>query len=188
MRKCNLALGLKLEQVLDVNSVEIQKDGCIILEESDNDSRMTVELVNLPLPVTAVSLHGFSHAYALKNGPWKLKCDYLLTFTIDGTEHVVFIELKKSMNKYEKAKEQLRWSLPFLEYLRSICRIAYPLDVDLPRVKMRHFNIVERLSPSLDKQPVRVGPNRILKSERHENITVMTLIGTTIPFSTILRA
>ena len=183
-----MALSCRLGKVLRHTALEPQENGSIVLEEVDKNSRMKVELVNLSVSVTVIRLREFSHYSALKEGPWKKQCDYLLVFALDGIEYIVFVELKKSMNHYDKAKEQLRWSLPFLEYLRSVCNVAYGIEVAGPSVQMSHLNIVEKYSPRLDKQSVKVGPNRVLKCEQHENITVKTLIGPTVSLATLSRA
>ncbi len=182
-----MALDRKLAKLLNQSALEPQEGGRIILEETDPNSKMKVALENLPVPILAVRVEKLSHL-ALKEGPWNQKCDYLLFFASNDTDHVIFVELEKTLGNKRKSKEQLRRSLPFLEYLRSVCDVEHGLETPQSRVSIGYFLIGEKLSPRLDKHSVRVGPDWILKPEEHKAIIVNTVIGRRVSFVTLARA
>ena len=182
-----MALDRKLAKLLNQSALEPQEGGRIILEETDPNSKMKVALENLPVPILAVRVEKLSHL-ALKEGPWNQKCDYLLFFASNDTDHVIFVELEKTLGNKRKSKEQLRRSLPFLEYLRSVCDVEHGLETPQSRVSIGYFLIGEKLSPRLDKHSVRVGPDWILKPEEHKAIIVNTVIGRRVSFVKLARA
>ena len=139
------------------------------------------------IPVAAIRLSKSSHLPVLKDGAWKRVCDYLLVYAFDGIEYAVFVELKKTISDDNRPKEQLRRSLPFLEYLRSVCDIEFGNETAHSNVRIRFFRIGEKLSPRFDKQFVKVGPDRILKREEYESITINTLIGPRVSLATLSR-
>ena len=58
------------------------------------------------------------------DGRRKRQCDYLLVVEHDNHSFVIFIELKRSLYlHWARGKEQVCRSLPFFEYLRSLCEI-----------------------------------------------------------------
>ena len=82
----------------------------------ERSARMRVEIVGLPWPRAVVRIERTGHLPGLRNGPWKRICDYLLIFEIGNDVHAVFVELKKTSTNEQRPKEQLRRSLPILEY------------------------------------------------------------------------
>ena len=149
---------------------------------------MQVSVVTSSIPVTAIRLSKSSHLSVLIDGPCKRICDYLLIFALDGKDYAILIELKKTLTDKQKPKEQLRRSLPFLAYLRSVCDVEYGNDTDNSNMCIRYFRIGEKLSERFDKQFVRVVPNRIMRREEYKDIVVNTLIGPTISLTTLSRA
>ena len=82
--------------------------------------------------------------------------------------------------------EQLRRSLPLLEYLRSVCQVHNHMKADKPGMDARYFLIGEKSGEKLDKQPLR--SNRPLPTEKHENITVNTFVGPRVRFDLLRSA
>ncbi len=58
-----------------------------------------------------------NHLSALKS-PCNQICDYLLIFELEGKDHAIFIELKKTLRGDNRPKDQLLRSLPLLKYLQ----------------------------------------------------------------------
>ena len=183
-----MTLGRRLKEVLAQSVLEPEKGDSIILRERRRDSRMRITVSIASIPVTAIRLSKSSHLSILKDGPWKRVCDYLLLYVGDGIEYAVFVELKKTLSNDNRPKEQLRRSLPFLEYLHSVCDIEYGNETAHSNMRIRYFRIGERFSPRFDKQFVKVGPDRILKREEYENITINTLVGPRVSLATLSRA
>ncbi len=183
-----MTLRCRLIEVLAQNVLEPQKDGSISLRERQRDSRMKVTVSTPSISVAAIRLSKSSHLPVLKDGPWKRICDYLLVYAFDGIEYAIFVELKKTLSDNNGPKEQLRRSLPFLEYLRSVCDIEYGNETAHSNMRIRYFRIGEKLSPRFDKQFVKVGPDRILKREEYENIAINTLVGPRVSLATLSRA
>ena len=105
----------------------------------------------------------------LKTGPWKKSCDYIIVSPDGDTVRVLFVELKHKLNNNtNKALEQLRWSLPRLEYLWSLFRIYCGDGPDRPEV--RYALVAKKGSFQLDKQPVRSSGSS--KTIQHKGIEV----------------
>ena len=85
---------------------------------------MKVEVSGLLADTVAVRLdQGLGSLSGIKEGPWKKQCDYVVVSPTDGTVRVLFVELKKTLTENSDGFEQLRRSLPWLKYLRALCRI-----------------------------------------------------------------
>ena len=173
---------------MDEKALEPQEEGKIILRERQRGANMRVTLDTASVAVTAVRLSKASHLSILKNGPCKRVCDYLLIYVWKGESQAVFVELKKTLSDDRQAKEQLRRSLPFLEYLRSVCAVAFGDESANAIETVRYFRVGEKLSPRLDKQPVRVGPNRFSMREEYENIVISAVLGPRVALATLARA
>ena len=105
----------------------------------------------------------------LENGPWEKSCDYLIFSPNGDTVRVLFVELKKTLNDKEiEGFEQLRRSLPRLEYLWSLCRIHCGDGPD--RIEVRYALVAEKVSPRFDKQSVRSDGS--LQTKLHKEIKV----------------
>ena len=81
--------------------------------------------------------------------------------------------------------EQLRKSLPLLDYLCSVCSIHYSLK-SYKSVDARYLLIGENDDMRLNKQPVR--PGRPLSTESYKNITVNLFVGPRVRFDSLRRA
>ena len=183
-----MQLGSRLRLLLDEKALEPQEKGKVILKERQRGANMRVTLDTASVAVTAVRLSKASHLSILKDGPCKRVCDYLLIYTLDGENCAVFVELKKTLSDEQNAKEQLRRSLPFLEYLRAVCAVEFGDETANAIESVRYFRVGEKLSPRLDKQPVRVGPNRISMREEYKNITINAVLGPRVALATLSRA
>ena len=142
---------------------------------------MRVRIVGVSATVTQIRLERVSRVPGMKDGVQGRRiCDYALLEESDDRIYAVLIELKTTRNREDdRPKEQLRRSLPILEYLRSAC------DVERGTAATRTMSVgyvivFERENAQApDKQRVR--PNDSA-TERYENITISTFVGNTIPF------
>ncbi|MDE2677550.1 MAG: hypothetical protein OXI76_06560 [Gemmatimonadota bacterium] len=151
------------------------KDGWVELHEP---KVMTVVVAELPDGATVIDMRKFGSLSGIRNGPWKQSCDYLLVCRTGGIDEVVFVELKRTLSDEEKAKEQLRWSLPYLDHLRSVCRIEY--GASPRRVPARYVIIGKRTTPYLAKQ--RVSGDPVLPNVSYQGITIHRLVGSRLRF------
>lgn len=105
-------------------------------------------------------------------------CDYLLIVKSDLGSHVIFIELKKILTprRKEVAKEQLRRSLPFLDYLLSVCKIE-DSSIEKTRPTTNYVIIAERLK-KIAKELVKRRKNGTKLMECYEGINI-AMFGTT---------
>lgn len=117
---------------------------------------------SLVLRMEKISLSG------INDGRWKRSCDYAIVSPGQEVDRVLFIELKRTMTEEEKGLEQLLWSLPRFEHLRSVCRIVCGNGIE--RAKMRYALLAARGNPRLDKQPIK--RKRFPHTRRHEGIKV----------------
>ena len=141
--------------------------------------KMTVSVAGLPEGSTVIDMGEMGELRGIKDGHRKQKCDYLLVCRIGDGDEAVFVELKLKLSNEKKAKEQLRWSLPYLYHLRSVCRVEY--GASPRRVPARYVMIGERLGPRLSKQ--RVSGGHSLPNASHEGITIRRLVGSRLRFS-----
>ena len=84
-----------------------------------------------------------------QKGRWNLVCDYILFGYVGGVGHVVLIEMKKTFGHDSHGKEQLRRSLPVVDYLRQICELEFEESITSPRVS--YVLLYDQVSPRLDK-------------------------------------
>ena len=170
-----MAINSVLESVLIEDVVETpSKDKTITLQEKDQNVDMEVKVVALSAPVTAIRMNRLSHLSVLQEkGDLKKICDYLLVVESADEIHAVFIELKKTIKKEERPREQLRRSLPLLEYLLSVCKIE-DNSLDITRLNTNYFIIGEKSEERIDKGWVRISPNRMIEKEQYKEIEIAT--------------
>ena len=150
---------------------------------------MKVEVAGVPSGVTAIDMRRIGNLSGVKYGKWKQSCDYLLVCEFEGKDVAVFVELKKTLGPdQKKGMEQLRRSLPLLEYLRSICRIHHGVKTDNSGVDTRYFLIGEKISQRLDKQRVKSSRGLSTPTEKHEDITVNIFVGSRVRFDLLRSA
>ena len=88
-----------------------------------------------------------------QKGKWNLVCDYILFGNVDGVWHVVLIEMKRKFRHGSHKKEQLRRSLPVVDYLRQICELEFEESITSPRIS--YALLYDQVSPRLDKEPMK---------------------------------
>ena len=176
-----MALNKTLENILKANALEKTKgsDGIILRER--REPKMAVQVIHCPDPVTAIRLSKFSHLSVLKeDNNRKKQCDYLLIARVDERDHVIFVELKKTLTRGDEPKEQLRRSRPFWEYLLSACEIENECLFDCVQ---RYVIIAERSNDRFDKQRVKVRPDRMIDRERYKGIDIAKIVSATVSFA-----
>lgn len=122
----------------------------------DKQSGMEVKVFGLVHETLAIGLdQQIGELKGIEAGEWKKVCDYLLISVRGGKLCALFVELKKTLHDTDQPSglEQLRRSLPLLNYLRSVCAIECELDT--AELEVRYALVASRRSKALDKQPVR---------------------------------
>ncbi|MDE2716422.1 MAG: hypothetical protein OXI33_05320 [Chloroflexota bacterium] len=149
---------------------------------------MEVEVVELPPDATVISLEKLGRLSGLKKGQWLQTCDYLLVFSQGDQNQAVFVELKRTLDEEgSRAMEQLRRSLPLLDYLLSVCRVHFGDGAS--RIAVRYLLIGQRRRAHFDKRPsVSPDPERNLRTQEYKNITVSTFVGARFPLDFLPRA
>ena len=142
---------------------------------------MDVEVDGVPPGATVVNMRRIGSFSGLGNGPWKKICDFLLVWRSEGMDRAIFVELKKTLSDGIRGSEQLRRSLPYLDYLRAVCRIEYCSEIPSRRVPVRYVLIGKRSSPKLAKQRVTRGYS--FPDMSHRGITVKRLVGRRFRFA-----
>ena len=185
-RKPEVDLVRQVAAILKEDLLELAEEGGSV-NLREKAAGMQVEIVRLPWPMAVVRIERAGHLPGLRNGPWKRVCDYLLIFEIGNDVHAVFVELKKTSTNERKPKEQLRRSLPILEYLRTACRIEHGSALNESPTTVSYLMICERGSMRLDKQPVRSDPAARIQEETYEDITIRRFIGRSAPPTVLVR-
>ena len=153
------------------------RNGEVVLREHNV---MDVVLAEVPAGVMIINMRRIGSLSGIREGAWKKACDYLLIRRSKGGAEAVFVELKKNLTD-PRGKEQLRRSLPYLDYIRSLCRIEYGAMSSPKRVLARYVLIGKRTTPGLAKQGVTAGP--VFSSEPYEGITIQRYVGSRIRFA-----
>ena len=142
---------------------------------------MTVEVSGLGGDAVAVRLdQRLGSLSGIKEGPWKKQCDYVVVSPAGSTVRVLFVELKKTLTDNSDGLEQLRRSLPWLKYLRTLCRIE--CDATLKNSAVRYALIAARGQQRFDKQHVKAGEPALTKSYKGLNIT-LRIVASSVEFS-----
>lgn len=155
-------------------------DSGMTLEEK---SVMKVEITQMPPEAVTANLRHIGRLKGVGEGPWRQLCDYLIVCRNGNGSVAIFVELKKNLKDDNKGQEQLRRSLPILEYLHSVCQIEFDTNNNEP-LTVRYFLIGQKNASRLDKQRVR-SDSRIGR-EQYKNIDVYTFIGSRISFDEII--
>ena len=113
-----------------------------------------------------------------------LICDYLLVVELNGHTHAVLVELKATWEP--RAREQVRRSLPLLEYLRAVCEVQRESPFDDDSIQTSYLIICEKRR--LNKQTLRAESTTRLSGEDYRNVEVRTYIGTTISLEILTGA
>ena len=184
-----MALHSDLAKVMIEDSVELSTDGNIILVEEDPNARMKVEVTKPSTDVLMVDVRKLGPPTGIKQvSGYHVRCDYMLIFELNGSNHAILIELKKTLGyNICEAKEQLRRSLPLLDYLRSFCEVHYQSRYSKSGLSIRYFIIGEQYTPRLDKQSVNSNPAKRLTREYYRGITIHTYVGPRLHFSMLVN-
>lgn len=178
-----MSLNETLEDILEENALEKTKgsDGIILRERQK--PKMAVQVIHCPDPVTAIRLDKFSHLSVLKDGnDRKKRCDYLLIARVDERDHVIFVELKKTL-RGDEPKEQLRRSRPFWAYLLSVCEIESECIFDC----VQHYVIIaEKSNDRFDNQRVKVRPDHMINRECYKGIDIAKIVSATVSFADLV--
>ena len=155
--------------------------GTVVMEEKDV---MEVEVVGFPQDAIIMQINQCLGAWAgIKKGPWKRLCDYMMIYHIEGKDYVVLIELKKTINEDDKGMEQLRWSLPVLDYLYSICRVKLNTSANTKKsFQAVQYVLIGKKGPDrLDKQYVK--PNMSFSQVSYRGININLCLRSRIDFT-----
>ena len=177
-----MPLTAGLRDILEPDVVSlVAEDNSIELRESP--ANMRVKITGLPGTSIVIRTERVGHASKLRDGFWKQICDYLLVVELGDRTHAVFFELKKTQKQTQerKPKEQLRRSLPLLNYLRSVWEIESGAPLDKPGMSVHYWILFEQINPKLPKQSVKADPARRTGVEEYNGITIRTFIGTRVP-------
>lgn len=169
----NVSLSDCLQKILKGNVLENVASGNNGVKLKEPGAKMSVQITDIPPLITAIRLRKVSHLSCLKDGKLKQICDYLLITQINGNDYALFVELKKTLTEENKPKEQLRRSLPLLDYLLSVCRVECG---NAPKVLIKYAIIAEKFSERLDKQKTRVTPSKPVSKEKYKAINVLKFI------------
>ena len=181
-----MAIAADLKAILADKALAPQKTNASVrLREK---GVMEVEMVKPPSDLAAIVMEKLGRLSGIREGKWKRTCDYLLVYSQEGKDRAVFVELKKTLNEdRRRAMEQLRRSLPFLEYLRSVCEIHFGAGPASRGMEVRYLLIGERRRTRFDKkQSVNADPAKNLENLEHENIMVTTFTGSRVCFDLLV--
>ena len=161
----------------------------ILLKEKDRNVNMTVEIVKASETITLIRLDKVQHLSAIREGRGlTVVCDYLLVTQAGGKYHVVFVELKKTLNDEIKPREQLRRSPPLLDYFLSVCRIDTGLRLPESEFEVSYLLIGHEWNKHVDKQSVRFDPESAFVTEEYESIKIRKSVARAIAFDDLLKA
>ena len=170
------ALADQIAPIMKDDALVPIKDGQVELREREV---MTVVVAGLPDGATVINMDKIGQLKGIQDGHRKQSCDYLLVCRTGGADEAVFVELKRTLSDERKGMEQLRWSLPYLDLLRSVCRIEY--GTSPRRVPARYVMIGKKTTPHLAKQ--RVSGDPALPNVSHQGIKIHRLVGSRLRFS-----
>lgn len=139
---------------------------------------MEVEVSNFPADAIAIRPDKLGSLSGLRNGDWKKACDFMLVCNTNGQDIAIFVELKKTL-KDTSGMEQLRWSLPLLDYLYSIYQVNLTRKLK-SKFNIRYWLIAQKNTLRLDKQPVRP---RLVSKYEHKDIEVNTCLKNRVCFN-----
>ncbi len=179
-----MSLVSELPAVVDRVAVAPANVEGVLLSEEEAGMQVQV-LASVPITAIRLGQGGVSHTPRVRAGTGlNLICDYLLLVELGGYTHAVFVELKKTWER--RAQEQVRRSLPLLEYLRSACEVERGARFDSAGIRIGYLVICE--NRRLNKQTMRAEPVAAVHSEDYKDITVRTHIGTTISLAILTGA
>ena len=182
-----MTLNTQMEGALDERIIRASAITGSSVTLREKSAKMRVRLVGLSDPFTAIRMGSgkgkLSHSPSLKDGPGKKICDYLLIAQIDGADHAVFVELKKSLGSKGDPEEQLLRSRPLMDYLLSVCDVEEGRSVSRPTVS--YVIVYERIR--LDKSPIRPDTTGKIDEIRYKSIDIKRFQGDELEMSDFVR-
>ncbi len=165
-----------------------QTSPTILLEEKNEEVDMTVEIVRAPDTVTTIRLDQVGHVSALTGKGWQQICDYLLVAQSDDRYHAIFVELKKTLRRETRPREQLRRSLPLLHYLLSAFNVDRGLMLPASEFVVNYFLIGQQWSLKWDKPRRRMERASIFETEEYKSIWIHASVAPTISFQELVKS
>lgn len=171
----------KLKRVLVGDSVvvpSLERRGELVLQEVDaRRTVMAVTIVGDSTDLVGIRMSTDSRRIGLLRdvrGKWNLICDYMLFGMVDSTWHAVLVEMKKTATYNSRPREQLRWSLPVLDYIRQTCELEFEHAIIRPKVS--YAILFEQLHQRIDKGTV-LGTYPPFEPETWKGISIRTFVG-----------
>ncbi len=168
-----------LERILKNRVLVSSRTGAVVLKERHVQK---VEVSKLASDAVVVKLDRVGTLSGLDRGPWRRVCDYMLVYRVKNKTRVLFVELKKTLNRNKnKPFQQLRWSLPLFGYLGSVCELHFGPEFDQQEKEVRYVLICDRISRRFDKQSVKA--IHLPYRKQYEDIMVTIFIGPRFGFN-----
>ena len=106
----------------------------------------------------------------------------------DGQSFVILIELKRSLYlHWQRGKEQVCRSLPFFEYLRSLCEIDCQKSFcRADPVSFHYWVLASRYGRSIDKQRIRMPPHLLSVSDIHHGVEIKGMVSSLVSLSQLI--
>lgn len=181
-----MTLNSQMEGALDERIIRASADSGSSVTLREKSANMRVKVAGLSDPFTAIRMGSgkgkLSHAPSLKDGPRKKICDYLLIAQIDGADHAVFVELKKSLGSRGDPEEQLLRSRSLLEYLLAVCDIERGGKNARPRIS--YVLVYEEIK--LNKLSLRPDPNGKIDEIPYKSINIKRFQGTELELADLV--
>ena len=108
---------------------------------------------------------------------WNKSCDYVLIGERQDKLYAVFIELKETLKRGPKiedqrGQDQLRWTLPLLNYLLFVFNIDNRSSHKIEDVMIRYFQFGKRFHENFDKAGTRDDDENLFITEMHRGIKI----------------
>ena len=170
-----------LRRILKAEALEEFADGKVVLTDRQAPhgiERQSVTLLAGDTDLVAVRMDKFSHPSMLEGG-WR-KCDYAVFLEQQGQTEAVLIELKRSKANDSLSREQLRQSVPLVDYLATAAGVESSKDSDpADRVKLNvHYVVLyQRDGLLLDKQATHAAAVQAAGRLEYRGLTIRWRIG-----------
>ncbi len=149
-------------------------DRSVFLEEVDPNGRMEIKVDYVWRSTIVIDYDKEGQVgFFRKRGEesFDQRSDYLLLDELDDEYRATFIELKKNKERHESGGEvQLRWSLPYLEYLIAVYKTDNYTTYKRKDLKVRYFRISSPPSKRRGSPKTRTREHFI--SRHYQNIVV----------------
>lgn len=180
-----MSLNTLLEGILEERVLRASAETGCNVTLCENSANMQVKVVGVPEAFTTIRMGGRSmlnHHPNLKQGAWKRICDYLLITRIDGEDHAILVELKKTLGSRGSPEEQLLRSGPLIDYLLAVCDLEE--GKKLSRPKMSYVIIFEKVR--LGKSTLRPNPSGQIDEMEYKTIHIRRFKGDDLEISDLI--